>query len=62
MKRLLSALVGGLLGAVVSLTLVMMWGVASWWVLAPAIVGLVVGLVGGDRGLLALMHWVGRSP
>ncbi len=57
--RLAGALFGAALGGIVSL-FSLLFDLGGGWVFVPPGVGLVVGFFGGDRGLYALMRFVGK--
>lgn len=59
LARVVGGFAGAVLGGVVSMILVT-FEVGGGWLLAPVGIGFVVGLLGGDQGLYALMRVVGR--
>lgn len=61
LRRLLPGLLGALGGGVASAVLVMIFAISHWTVVVPVMIGGVVGFVGGDRGLLALLRIIGNS-
>lgn len=54
LQKTLAAVVGLVSGALVTAVLAMLWGVGSWVLLLPPLLGLMVGLLFGDRGIQLL--------
>lgn len=54
LQKTLAAVVGLALGALGTAVLAMLWGVGSWVLLLPPLLGLLVGLLFADRGIQLL--------
>jgi hypothetical protein len=58
--RLVGGLLGGLAGGLATAALVMIFALEHWLVVLPILVGVTVGALGGDRGLLRLLRFIGN--
>jgi hypothetical protein len=61
-QRVMSFIVAAAFASIVSVSLLMFWGVASRWILfgVPVAAG-VAGFVWGDRGIMVVLRWVGAA-
>jgi hypothetical protein len=58
--RAVRGVVGAVFGSLATGVLVMIFALDHWLVLLPVLIGAVIGVVGGERGLMRFVRLIGK--